>query len=128
MEDYRIILDLLQTEFQYDFRKGPRQISAGTVFTVFICILASNYRKYRKFCTGRNLTRTFPKIEPKFVVQKVYIDSLEQIELCITWENSNYSAVEVLESWEWIELKRIERFITWEIRTIYLAVENLEGW
>ena len=42
------ILDLLQTEFRYDFRKGPREISAGTVFTVFtvfICILAFNYRK-----------------------------------------------------------------------------------
>ena len=71
-----IILDLLQTDFRYDFRKGPRDISAGTVFTVFtvfICILAFNYRKYRKFRTGRNLTRTFPKIVPKFVLQKVYI-------------------------------------------------------
>ena len=47
------------------------------------------------------------------------IDSLEQIELFITWENSNYSAIEVLESGEWIELKRIELFIIWEIRTIY---------
>ena len=48
-------LDLLQTEFRYGFRKGPREISAGTVFTVFtvfICILAFNYRKYRKFRTG----------------------------------------------------------------------------
>ena len=29
--------------------------------------------KYRKFRTGRNLTRTFPKIVPKFVLQKVYV-------------------------------------------------------
>ena len=71
------ILDLLQTEFRYNFRKGPREISAGTVFTVFtvfICILAFNYRKYRTFRIGRNLTRTFPKIVPKFVLQKVYIE------------------------------------------------------
>ena len=70
------ILDLLQTEFRYEIRKGPREISARTVFTVFtvfICISAFNYRKYRKFRTGRNLTRTFPKIVPKFVLQKVYI-------------------------------------------------------
>ena len=73
-----ITLDLLQTEFRYDFRKGPREISAGTVFTlftVFICILAFNYRKYRKFRTGRNLTRTFPKIVPKFVLQRVYTET-----------------------------------------------------
>ena len=70
-------LDLLQTEFRYDFRKGSRQISAGAVFSVvkvFTCILAFNYHKYRKFRTGRNLTRTFPKIVPKFVLQKVYYD------------------------------------------------------
>ena len=52
------------------------------------------------------------------------IDSLEQIELLITWENSNYSAVEVLESWEWIELKRIELFNTWESN--YLLLEKFE--
>ena len=43
MRFYFFILDLLQTEFRYDFRKGPRDISAGTVFTVFtvfICSLA----------------------------------------------------------------------------------------
>ena len=50
-------------------------------------------------------------------------------ELFITWEiRTICSAVENLESWEWIELKRIELFITWEIRTIYLAVQKLEGW
>ena len=27
-----VIWELLQTEFRYVFRKGPRQISAGTVF------------------------------------------------------------------------------------------------
>ena len=34
----------LQNEFQYDFRKGPREISAGTVLTVFTCIMAFNNR------------------------------------------------------------------------------------
>ena len=32
----------LQSEFRYDFRTGPREISAGTVFTVFTCIFAFN--------------------------------------------------------------------------------------
>ena len=32
--------------------------------------------QYRNYRTGRNLTRTFPKIVPKFVLQKVYIVSL----------------------------------------------------
>ena len=34
--------EVLQNEFQYDFRKGPREISAGTVLTVFTCIMAFN--------------------------------------------------------------------------------------
>ena len=29
--------EVLQTEFQYDFWKGPREISASAVFMVFIC-------------------------------------------------------------------------------------------
>ena len=28
-------LDLLQTEFRYDFQKGPHQVLAGGVFMVF---------------------------------------------------------------------------------------------
>ena len=37
---------------------------------------------------------------------------LEKFELFITWEiRTNYSEVENLEGWEWIELKRIELFI-----------------
>ena len=31
--------EVLQNEFRYDFRKCPREISAGTVFTVFTCII-----------------------------------------------------------------------------------------
>ena len=31
-------IDLLQNEFRYDFWKGPREISAGTEFTVFTVI------------------------------------------------------------------------------------------
>ena len=65
-------IDLLQNEFRYDFRKGPREISAGTEFTVFTVIKGYNANKYRKHRTGRNLTRTFPKIVPKFGLQKVY--------------------------------------------------------
>ena len=30
----RFIRDVLQNEFRYDFRKGPREFSAGTVITV----------------------------------------------------------------------------------------------
>ena len=36
----RINREVLQNEFRYDFRKCPRKISAGTVFTVFTCIIA----------------------------------------------------------------------------------------
>ena len=36
------IREVLQNEFRYNFRKGPREISAGTVFTVFTCIIAVN--------------------------------------------------------------------------------------
>ena len=36
------IREVLQNEFRYDFRKCPREISAGTVFTVFTCIIAFN--------------------------------------------------------------------------------------
>ena len=34
--------EVLQNEFQYDFQKGPREISAGMVCTVFTCIIAFN--------------------------------------------------------------------------------------
>ena len=34
------IREVLQNEFRYDFRKGRREISAGTAFTVFTCIIA----------------------------------------------------------------------------------------
>ena len=34
--------DVLQNEFWYDFRKGPREISAGTIFTVYTRIIAVN--------------------------------------------------------------------------------------
>ena len=34
--------EVLQNEFRYDFRKSPREISAGMVFTVFTCIIAFN--------------------------------------------------------------------------------------
>ena len=34
--------EVLQNEFRYDFHKGPREISAGTVFTVFTCVFAFN--------------------------------------------------------------------------------------
>ena len=34
--------EVLQTEFRYDFRKGSRQISTGTVFTVFKAIMQIN--------------------------------------------------------------------------------------
>ena len=34
--------EVLQNEFRYDFRKGPREISEGTVFTVFTWIIAFN--------------------------------------------------------------------------------------
>ena len=34
-----LIREVLQNEFRYDFRKGPREISAGTVFT---CTIAFN--------------------------------------------------------------------------------------
>ena len=33
-----VIIDVLQNEIRYDFRKGPREISAGTEFTVFTVI------------------------------------------------------------------------------------------
>ena len=33
-------IDLLQNEFRYDFRKGPRDISTSTEFTVFTVIKA----------------------------------------------------------------------------------------
>ena len=36
------IREVLQTEFRYDFRKGPREISAGTVFTVFKAMMHIN--------------------------------------------------------------------------------------
>ena len=32
--------EVLQTEYRYDFWKGPREYSASTVFTVFICVIA----------------------------------------------------------------------------------------
>ena len=35
-------LDFLQTGFQYDFWKGPREISAGTIFTVLNAIMHVN--------------------------------------------------------------------------------------
>ena len=34
--------EVLHNEFQYDFRKGPREISAGTVITVLKAILHVN--------------------------------------------------------------------------------------
>ena len=51
-------------------------------------------------------------------IRTIYHDLLlEKFKLFTTWEIwTFYSAVENLESWEWIELKRIELFITWEIR------------
>ena len=39
-EEFFVNREVLQTEFWYDFRKGPRQILAGAVLTVFICIIA----------------------------------------------------------------------------------------
>ena len=39
---FATISEVFQNEFRYDFRKGPREISAGTVFTVFTCIMAFN--------------------------------------------------------------------------------------
>ena len=37
-----LMREVLQNEFRYNFRKGPREISAGTVFTVFTCFIAFN--------------------------------------------------------------------------------------
>ena len=42
--------DLLQTEFRYDFRKGPREISAGAVFTVFTVIICTLLYSVRLQC------------------------------------------------------------------------------
>ena len=36
------IREVLQNEFRHDFQKSPREISSGTVFTVFTCITAFN--------------------------------------------------------------------------------------
>ena len=70
-QKFRDIREVLQNEFRYNFRKGPREISSGTVITVLMAIInACEYRKYR---TGQNLTRTFPKIISKFVLQNVPI-------------------------------------------------------
>ena len=43
----------MQNEFRYDFQKGPHEISAGTVFTVFTC--TKNYWKYS--CRKKRLER-----------------------------------------------------------------------
>ena len=32
----------MENDFRYDFLKGPPEISAGTVFTVFTCIIDFN--------------------------------------------------------------------------------------
>ena len=59
--------EVLQTEFWYEFRKGPSKFAAGTVFTVFKAIMQIN--TVNVVSTGRNMTRTFPKIVPKFGLQ-----------------------------------------------------------
>ena len=55
----------MQNEFRYDFQKGPREIYGNYGIEGYN---ACNYRKYR---TGWNLTRTFPNIVPKFVLQNL---------------------------------------------------------
>ena len=70
---YVLIREVLQNEFRYDFRKGPREISAGTVVTVLKTMMHVNTVNT---VPGRNVTRTFPKIVQKFVLQNLPINGV----------------------------------------------------
>ena len=81
-------------------------------------------------CLRSCLLASFPQV---WMEAYRIIDSLEQIELFITWENSNYSAVEVPSKVEsesssresnYLLLEKIKLLITSEIRTIYYSTSQ----